>query len=65
LFCDCEQAIDALSAALLISIIAINSDTIGDAFEVLLSLSAIFSGGSITITIGNFFAVSLSIIAIL
>ena len=41
---------------MLISMIAIDSDTIGDTFEVSLSLSAILLGGSIAIAIGdNFF----------
>ena len=40
-------------AGLLVSIIAIDSDTIGDTFEV--SLSVILLGGSIAIAIGDTF----------
>jgi hypothetical protein len=50
---------------LLTSIIAIDSDSIGDTYEVSLSLSAILLGGSIAISAILFSAVSLSIIAIL
>ena len=40
---------------LLVSMIAIDSDTIGDTFEVSLSVSAILLGGSIAIANGDTF----------
>jgi hypothetical protein len=48
-------------AGLLISIIAIDSDTIGDTFEVSLSLSAILFFDCIAIAIGDTFFDSIAI----
>jgi hypothetical protein len=44
-----------MRAGLLVSMIAIDSDSIGDTFEVSLSVSAILLGGSIAIAIGDTF----------
>ena len=50
-----DISLEANFPGLLVSIIAIDSDTIGDTFEVSLSLSAILLGGSIAIAIGDTF----------